>query len=64
MQVDLRREHGVECSYMVCFKAKEHVLMELNGERQENFPQLFKFLTIFEENNLETVMANEAPSGI
>ncbi|KAG6953803.1 hypothetical protein JG688_00012638 [Phytophthora aleatoria] len=22
---------------MVCFKAKEHVLKELNGERHENF---------------------------
>ncbi|KAG6945403.1 hypothetical protein JG687_00017314 [Phytophthora cactorum] len=46
MQVDLRREHVVECSYMVCFKAKEHTLKELNGERQEHFSQLFKFLTI------------------
>ncbi|KAG6961313.1 hypothetical protein JG688_00009171 [Phytophthora aleatoria] len=35
MQVDWRCEHGVECSYKVCFKAKEHVLKELNGERQE-----------------------------
>ncbi|KAL3658100.1 hypothetical protein V7S43_016943 [Phytophthora oleae] len=47
IQADMRRVYGVECSYKVCFNARELVVDELNGDRQKNFTQLLQFLTLF-----------------
>lgn len=61
MKTDLAREYGIQCSYHVCYRAREELLRDVNRDAIVNLSLLKNFLDVFAKKNAGSSILTNPP---